>query len=186
MGFFTLLEWIRGKGIKMKALILCAGLGTRLGLKKTPKCMVKVNGKPILEHLVNHLNKHGITEIIVNVHKNYNKIFKYFGTRLLYLYEPTLLGEMGTINMVRGWLGTEFILMNGDTLTNVDITKMIDRAFSHQPAKFVKNGRYSGTMFFTDICEDALKAWDGDGAYYFDCGTPSKLQKARRFYAKLR
>jgi len=57
--------------LAMKALILCAGKGTRLGLKRKPKCMVTVNRKPILEHLVNHLNKQGITDIAINIHQNF-------------------------------------------------------------------------------------------------------------------
>src|SRR3990167_11492034 len=124
----------------MRALILCAGMGTRLGLKKTPKCMVKVNRKPVLEHLVNHLNKHGITEIIVNIHKNYEPIFKYFGTRLLYLYEPVLLGEHGTEKLLQNWLGDEYICMNGDTLTNLDIKKLIAKGTT---TEFFKT-RYAG------------------------------------------
>ena len=166
----------------MKVLILCAGLGTRLGMKNTPKCMVKVRGKPILEHLVNHLNKAGITEIIVNVHKDYEKIFKYFGTRLLYLYEPVLLGEAGTEKLLTNWLGNEYIVMNGDTLTNVDIKKLsagdISREF-WSPQTL----RYGGSKYVSQKT-DQIITWDGDGAYYFDIGSKSGLARARRFYAK--
>ena len=162
----------------MKALILAAGKGTRLGLRKTPKCMVKVNGKPILEHLVNHLNKAGITEIIVNVHENYEKIFKYFGTRLLYLYEPVLLGEDGTEKILSKWLGDEYIVMNGDTLTNVDINRM--QRFHQGGVYFQYNERYCGTKLIRSGWVPIT--WDGDGAYYFDCGTKAKLAKARRFF----
>lgn len=171
----------------MKALILCAGKGTRLGLKKTPKCMVKVNGKPVLEHLVNHLNKHGIIDIVVNINKNYNKIFKYFGTRLLYFYEPILLGEYGTERMLREWLGDEYIVMNGDTLTNLNIQTLISRKsdITSEPKDifFYKTDRYAGTKY-VDTKALIAEEWDGDGAYYFDIGTPAKLAKARRYYAR--
>lgn len=162
----------------MRALILCAGRGTRLGLKRTPKCMVKVNKKPVLEHLVNHLNKHGIHEIIVNVHKDYDKIFKYFGTRLIYFYEPTLLGEFRTERMLKEWLGDEYIIMNGDTLTNLDITKLTS---SPTGTVFVIDGTYAGTRY---VCREHTRwqYWDGDGAYYFDIGTPEGLRRARRLY----
>ena len=162
----------------MKALILTAGHGTRLGLKKTPKCMVKVNGKPLLEHLVNHLNKAGITEIVVNIHHNYEKIFNYFGTRLLYLYEPVLLGERGTERLLQPWLGEKYIVMNGDTLTNIDIKKLINHQYT---TSFVKNDRYAGTTYVNTHTPSGYDlSWDGDGAYYYDCGTPGKLAKARR------
>ena len=166
----------------MKALILTAGKGTRLGLRKTPKCMVKINKKPVLEHLVNHLNKAGITEIVVNIsnHTDYTKIFKYFGTRLLYLYEPVLLGEHGTEKLLERWLGDSYIVMNGDTLTNIDITKLCNMMES---TYFHKNGRYAGTKLIRKLLQGA-NFWEGDDAYYFDIGSPEKLAKARKFFKK--
>lgn len=169
----------------MKALILCAGKGTRLGLKKTPKCMVKVNGKPVLEHLVNHLNKAGITEIIVNVHENYEKIFKYFGTRLLYLYEPTLLGEAGTEKLLQNWLGDEYIVMNGDTLTNIDLRYLVYHRNKNglHCSKFTKE-RYGGAKIVRPELEkyEGCDEIDDPNWYYLDCGTPAKLAKARKFF----
>lgn len=159
----------------MKALILVAGKGTRLGYKTKPKCMAVVNKKPVLEHLVNHLNKAGITEIVVNIHKNYEPIFKYFGTRLLYLYEPVLLGEHGTEKLLHNWLGDHYIVMNGDTLTNVDIPRMVNFACNVE----FKKERYAGTKVVNKLTDKKI-VWDGDGAYYYDCGTPKKLAKARR------
>ena len=166
----------------MKALILCAGKGTRLGYKSTPKCMAKVNGKPILEHLVNHLNKAGVSEIIVNIsdHSDYTKIFKYFGTRLLYFYEPILMGEAGTELALSKWLGDKYIVMNGDTLTNVDIDKLTENYSKSFSQNF---SRYSGTKYVNKITPTGCEiTWSGNGAYYFDIGTPAKLAKARRFF----
>src|SRR3990167_2616750 len=88
------LEWSNNT-IYMKALILSAGGGTRLGKlkKKIPKPMITVCNYPVLEHLVFHLSKFGITQIMVNLHYKPEVIMNYFGTGLLYSYEPTLLGE---------------------------------------------------------------------------------------------
>ena len=54
----------------MKAMIFAAGLGTRLGkLTETkPKALIEVNGKPMLEHVVDYLKSYGVNEIIINVH----------------------------------------------------------------------------------------------------------------------
>jgi NDP-sugar pyrophosphorylase family protein len=54
----------------MKAMIFAAGLGTRLGFltENKPKALVEVNGKPMLQHVVEYLQRYGIREIIVNVH----------------------------------------------------------------------------------------------------------------------
>jgi NDP-sugar pyrophosphorylase family protein len=164
----------------MRALILCAGLGSRLGLKKTPKCMVKVSGKPILEHIVNRLNKVGVNEIIVNIHKNGDKVMDYFGTRLLYLYEPTLLGEAGTQYILRNWLGDEYFVINGDTLTNLDLEKFM---LLEGSAKYMDtmSGHYAGTMLVRK--NHAMKLYVPEfGTYHFDCGTPEKLAKARKFF----
>jgi GTP:adenosylcobinamide-phosphate guanylyltransferase len=166
----------------MRALILTAGNGKRLGLKHKPKCMAIVAGKPILEHLVNHLNKAGITEIMVNIHKGYEPIFKYFGSRLLYFYEPTLMGEAATEKMLENWLGDEYIVMNGDTLTNINPTA-IAWELPFRRVMFSKNGRYAGTTR-VNIRHKGISNIDFSNWYYFDCGTPKKLAKARRFYSK--
>lgn len=165
--------------------------------------MVKVNGKPILEHLVNQLNKAGITEIIVNVHKDYDKIFKYFGTRLVYFYEPILMGEHGTEQALQGWLGDQYIVMNGDTLNNLNLAKFINGSLDSKCYfnRWVNpvDGHYAGTMFVNkrmiiDYGEGpgfekgyaSSISYLEDGEYYFDVGTPAKLAKARRYYVRNR
>ena len=163
----------------MRALILCAGNGTRLGYKTKPKCMAMVNKKPVLEHLVNHLNKAGITEIVINIHKNYEPIFKYFGTRLLYFYEPVLMGEHGTEKALTNWLGDEYIVMNGDTITNLSISHLIKADITTMFWNKDKDC-YAGTKF---VKKDSINfdKWFGQkGAYYYDIGTSKKLNRARR------
>lgn len=165
----------------MKALLLAGGYGKRLGLKKKSKCMAKVNGKPILEHLVEHLKKAGITEIIIKVHHKPLKIMEYFGTRVLYYYETKLLDVEQSEKLLSDWLGDQYIVMNGDTLTNINIKKLMklgsDRRYPTS-VYFVKE-RYGGTKFVNTLT-DREYDWDGDGAYYFDIGSKSRLAKARR------
>jgi len=172
----------------MKALILCAGKGTRLGklTKDTPKVMLKIGGKPVLEHLVDHLNSFGITEIIVNLHHKPEKIYKYFGTRLLYFYEPKLLGEEETERRLKEWLGDKYIVMNGDTLTDIDIDKTLGYAERENTevhsverdglvdiyTGFAIKGDYSTITRYVSNC------------YWQDIGTPEGLKKARKHYAK--
>ena len=193
----------------MRALILCAGHGTRLGklTKNTPKCMLKVGGKPVLEHLVDHLKKYGITEIIVNLHHKPEKIMNYFGTRLLYFYEPELLGEDGTVKALKKWLENDwFVVMNGDTLTNVEIDEMLKIGKEQNVAVAfggddVVDGRfkYAGTCLHPpnwfksrkgintggkSVLEHETWGFQSD-AFWFDIGTPEGLKKARRYYEKM-
>lgn len=169
----------------MKALIFCAGNGTRLRpiTNKTPKVMVEVGGKPVLEHLVDHLNSHGIHEIIVNLHHKPEKIMNYFGQRLIYFHEPHLLGEENTRELLerRGWLGDEYVVMNGDTLTNVNITAMISQNLT---TYFEDDGVYAGTSFYKRGDGTFYTYEKKDGEFWIDMGTPDGLKKAKEHYEK--
>lgn len=196
-----IMEDTRG-GMAMKAIILSAGLGKRLRpiTDNIPKPMVEVAGKPTLEHIVDHLNKYGITEIIVNLHHLPNKIMEHFGTRLLYFYEPTLLGDMGTITSLRNWVGDELcVVMNGDTITNVDLVEMVDwHIKSGMPVTAFRNpdGVCAGTWiispaFFNSIekarfslSDVFANRYESEDSYWFDIGTPEGLLKARRFFGE--
>ena len=65
----------------MKAVILCAGTGTRLGhlTENRPKVMLPINGKPLLEHHIDWLIRYGIRDFYVNLHYLPNVITDYFG-----------------------------------------------------------------------------------------------------------
>ena len=171
----------------MRALVFCAGLGTRLRpvVKDCPKCMVKIGDKPILEHILKHLEKHGIEEVMINLHHRPLKFMRYFGTRLTYLYEKELLGEEKTIEVARPWLGDRFVVMNGDTLTNVNITKMIEL---HNRAKagkttFIDNEVNAGTWIYGQGILEAK--YQEPGAFWVDMGTPGGLEKARKKYEEV-
>ena len=169
----------------MKALLLAGGFGTRLKLKTKPKPMVKVNGKPVLEHIINHLNKYGITEIIVKVHYKAEVIMKYFGTRVLYYFEPKLLNVEESEKNLQSWLGDEYIVMNGDTLTNIDIKKMAERKARETLFWNKEKNHYAGTKLINKNGLGFLvDFWDGDGAYYLDIGDAHRLVKARRYLRK--
>ena len=158
----------------MIGLILCSGRGTRLKeeTRYKPKCMVDVGGKPILEHVADHMNKNGIWRIVVNLHSFPEVVMKYFGQRFLYLYEPVPMGEMQTIALVREMFGyQDLMVMNGDTLTDLDLKKAVGRCLT--------NGTYMGTTFIpeTGIIKMAeVKCW------WQDAGTPEGLVTARKHY----
>ena len=95
----------------MKALILAAGRGTRLGdlTKDKPKPIIEIGGKTILQRIVENFHSHGIYQIIINCHYLPLIITEKIGTNCLYFYEEHLLGHEGTISALRTWLdGDDF------------------------------------------------------------------------------
>jgi len=116
----------------MKAMILGAGAGTRLHplTDKCPKPMLPIGGKPLLEHTFGLLRRHGITEIVVNLHHNPDVITGHFGDgamwglQITYSYEDQLLGTAGAVRKVADCFDETFIVMYGDVFTNVDLTEL--------------------------------------------------------------
>jgi NDP-sugar pyrophosphorylase family protein len=166
-------------------LILCAGLGTRLKeeTKNKPKCMVEVGGKPVLERITDHMNKHGVWRIVVNLHAFPEVVMKHFGQRFLYLYEPTPMGEFATTNLVRSMFPDEvLVVMNGDTITDIDLGKYIPYypVDPMQNTRFISNQtkRHMGTSIYTKGPIDRTVNRFIDCEYY-DIGTPKKLEIAR-------
>lgn len=123
----------------MKAFILAAGIGVRLKplTDHQPKVMIKIGNKPILEHLINLCVHHRIKDIILSTHyladqiKLYFKDGKQINAHIKYSYENTMLGGAGALKMAESLLkDDDFIVLNGDVLTNVNLTEMI--SFHHQ------------------------------------------------------
>lgn len=119
----------------MKVLILAAGLGSRLQplTDNFPKVMLPVGGKPVLEHLINLCHFNGLNDIIISTHYLPEKISNYFhdGTKfnvhITYSHETTRLGSAGAIKLATPLLTNDsFIVFNGDVLTNVNLTEMIN------------------------------------------------------------
>ena len=118
----------------MNAMVLCAGYGTRLGrlVEETPKPMLRLVDRPILEHILCHLARHGFDEIAVNLHFRPGVIREYFGDgsrlgiRLAYCEEPELLGTAGGVKkMAALFSGGPFLVHYGDVVTNQDLGAML-------------------------------------------------------------
>lgn len=126
----------------MKAMVFAAGLGTRLRplTNTTPKAMVKVGGKPMLEHVISHLTSHGFNEIVINIHHFGQQIIDYleannnFGATIHISDErDELLETGGGILKARKWLdGDEpFLIHNADILTNLNLHDFYDYHMHH-------------------------------------------------------
>jgi NDP-sugar pyrophosphorylase family protein len=127
----------------MKALILAAGQGTRLGplTHNTPKPMLPVGDRPLLEHIVELLRRHDICDVAINLHHKPDVILRHFGSgdawgvRLRYSYEASLLGSAGTALRHLAWVYPDpFLVYYGDVYSDINLTELIERHHASQAA----------------------------------------------------
>ncbi len=117
----------------MKALILVGGLGTRLRplTINTPKAMMPVLGKPFMAHVVDHLVKHGVDEVIVTRGHLAGQMERYFGDgspfgiKMTYVEESKPLGTAGGIKNCAAYLDSTFVVLNGDVFSTIDLSSML-------------------------------------------------------------
>jgi len=114
----------------MKAVILAAGRGQRLGklTKSRPKPMIQINGKPVIEHNLEMCRKSGIDEVFINLHylpdiiRNYFGNGSKYGVHITYNYEPDLLGTAGALLPFQNKLKNEpFFVIYGDNYVSFDL-----------------------------------------------------------------
>ena len=114
-------------------MILAAGQGTRLRplTEHIPKPMVLVRDKPILEHNLELLARHGIREAVINLHHHPQTIVEHFGdgsrwgVHITYSFEPELLGTAGAVRRVREQFDSTFLVLYGDNLTTCDLNRLV-------------------------------------------------------------
>lgn len=117
----------------MRALLLAAGLGTRLRpiTDHTPKCLVQVHGKPLLEYWLDLLLPNGIDQILLNTHYLPDNVRAYVGSskwrdRITLVHEDVLLGTGGTVLRNRNFFeGSAFLVAHADNLTRFDVTAFL-------------------------------------------------------------
>src|SRR5258708_28373894 len=84
--------------------------------------MVPVLDRPVMEHIVELLDRHGFEEVIANLHYFPDTIREHFGERLEYRFEPELLGTASGVRACAGFLGSEsFLVISGDALTDIEL-----------------------------------------------------------------
>ncbi|MFA6013576.1 MAG: nucleotidyltransferase family protein [Gallionellaceae bacterium] len=122
-----------------KVILMVGGLGTRLSplTDTTPKPMLHVGNKPILETIIENFAKYGYTDIILSVSYKSHIIEDYFGdgslfgVRINYVHEEKRMGTAGALSLMRNNLTEPFFVMNGDLLTNVNFEHLQSYHISH-------------------------------------------------------
>lgn len=118
----------------MKAMILAAGVGSRLQplTNNLAKSMMPIINKPVMEHTLNLLSNQGVTEVVINIHHLAEQIKDYFGDgsnfgiNIKYSFEEELMGTAGGIKKVADFFDDTFIIISGDALTDIKIKDVYD------------------------------------------------------------
>jgi len=119
----------------MKAFLLAAGLGTRLRpiTDSTPKCMLRIGDRPLLDIWLDALAKAGVHEVLVNLHHHAPVVRSHVAARsgppaVRMVEEQELLGSAGTLLANRSFVDGEemFVAVNADNLTDFDLGVLVD------------------------------------------------------------
>lgn len=131
----------------MKAMVLSAGYGTRLGdlTRETPKPMLPICGEPLLAYTLRYLAHYGFDQVAINLHFKPEMIVDYFsdglkfGVVLHYSFEEALLGTAGAVKKLEPYFSDvdDFLVMYGDLLIDQDLTALM---------KFHRAKRASATL----------------------------------------
>lgn len=123
----------------MKTIIMAGGKGTRISsvASDIPKPMIRIEGKPVLEHEIECLRDQGFTDLIITVSHLGSIIMDYFGdgsrfgVNIQYFNEETPLGNAGALFKLRDELNDDFLLLNADAIFDVDFNRFVEFHRAH-------------------------------------------------------
>jgi mannose-1-phosphate guanylyltransferase len=124
----------------MKAFLLAAGVGSRLRpiTDTIPKCMVPIDGRPMLDIWLEALGRAGVDEVLVNLHHLPHVVRRHVDDRVgppvvRTFFEPELLGSAGTLRANRAWVDTDemFLACYADNLTDFDLSSLVQAHREH-------------------------------------------------------
>ncbi len=142
----------------MKAMVLAAGLGTRLRplTFEIPKPMVPVIDRPVMAHIVDLCRRQGFDQLIANLHYFPDTIRDYFGDSIEYRFEEELMGTAGGVRNVRDFFGDDPVLViSGDALTDIDLRKLVERHNAHGGIGTLTVKRVDDTQEYGVVLHDA-------------------------------
>ena len=150
----------------MKTVIMAGGKGTRISsvFSDIPKPMIKIAGKPVLEHEILCLKEQGFTDLIITVSHLAEHIIDYFrdgsrfGVRIEYYIEELPLGNAGALFKLRNKLTEDFLLLNADSVFDVDFNRLV--SFHRKKGGLVTLFSHSNSHPY----DSGLLITDADGA----------------------
>jgi mannose-1-phosphate guanylyltransferase len=124
----------------VKAFLLAAGVGSRLRpiTNTTPKCMMAIDDRPLLDIWLDAFDRAGVNEVLVNLHHLPDVVSRHIAARIApptvrTFFEPELLGSAGTLLANRRWVEGEelFLVCYADNLTDFDLRSLVDAHREH-------------------------------------------------------
>lgn len=128
----------------MKAMILAAGVGSRLDplTRNIPKPMVPIVNRPVIEHIIDQLKRHNFEDIMINLYYLGGVIEEHlgngskFGVRIKYSREDTLWGDAGSVKRCEHFFadnsGEPFLVVGGDDISDKDFSKIVKSHIEHK------------------------------------------------------
>jgi dTDP-glucose pyrophosphorylase/CBS domain-containing protein len=151
VGLALLSRFVRHRDLPLRAVIMAGGLGTRLRplTETTPKPMLPVGDRPLLQHTIEQLGQAGIRTISITTHYQADKIKQHigdgssFGAVVQYSHENEPLGTAGALRRLE-ILGDEpLLVINGDVLTTVNYRAMLNYHLEHEAELTMGVRRYA-------------------------------------------
>jgi dTDP-glucose pyrophosphorylase len=188
--------------LPVSALIMAGGRGERLKpfTDITPKPMLLVGNKPIIEHNIDRLIAFGISEIFISVKYLKEQLMDYFGDgskkgiTIKYLIEDEPLGTLGSLSLIDKIQHNDILVMNSDLLTNIDFEDFFQYYHNHNAAMAVASIPYTVNIpyavletnqhhvkSFTE--KPAYTYYSNGGIYLFKFSLKSVLQNKTFFNA---
>lgn len=152
-----------------KAMILAAGLGTRLKpfTDKHPKALAVINGKSLLQRNIEYLQQYNIYDILINTHHFASQMEeaiitnKGWGSNVTISYEAQVLETGGGLKYAAPFFKdcNYFVLMNADVLTNMPLDKMIAQHVQQQPLATVATSKRNSSRYLLFNHDNQLCGW---------------------------
>ena len=168
----------------MKTVIMAGGRGTRISsvASDIPKPMIRIGGKPVLEHEIECLREQGFTDLIITVSHLGHIIMDYFGdgsrfgVKIEYYVEKTPLGNAGALFKIKDRLTEDFLLLNADAVFDIDFGRFVAYHSQHEGLATLfthpNSHPYDSGLIVTDhngCVTDWLTKEDARPAYYRNC-----------------
>lgn len=198
-GLVTLRELLKSDSLPLQAVVMAGGFGKRLRplTEDTPKAMLNVGDRPLLESIIGRLRDSGIRHVNVSTHYMSQRIAEHFGdgrdfgVEITYVKEDQPLGTAGALGLLKA-SNEPILVINGDILTQVDFRSMLEFHLDHDADMTVGVKTYEhqipygvveskGVVLQRIIEKPLIRKFVSAGIYLLNPETCSKIPPGKSF-----